>query len=170
VTGSISLTQAAFARYLAEANTAADLIARALVGWNKLLTMHLDLMLAGYQVARALEAGEGRATIQVYNRLRPTLGLQAFQVGVGPQTTAADVLRRAIDYFPQIRPQVFETHPEAPPSENGQVPTWLEDLEQVYVLRPSWTILHNHINLRWRNGLEVYVRPGDTLAIFPPTR
>jgi hypothetical protein len=170
VIGSISLTQTAFARYLADAGASADLVARALTGWNKLLTMHLDLMLAGYQAARALEAGEGRATIQVYNQLRPTLGLHAFQVGVGPQTTAADVLRRTLDYFPQIRQQVFEMHPEAALSEDGQVATWLEDLEQVYVLRPSWTILHNHVNLRWRNGLGVHVRPGDTLAIFPPTR
>lgn len=170
VTGSISLTQAAFARYLTEALKDADLVARALTGWNKLLTMHLDLMLAGYHAARALESGTGQAMVRVYNKLRPILGRDAFQVGVGPQSTAADVLRRTFDYFPEIRPEVFEIYTEAPLSENGEVPTWPEELERVYVLRPSWTILHNHVNLRWRKGLGVRVRPGDTLAIFPPTR
>ena len=171
VTGSISLTQAAFARYLAEVLDDAGLIARALAGWNKMLAMHLDLMLAGYDAARALKAGQGQATVKVFNMLRPILGLQSFQVGVSPQTTVSDLLRRTLDYFPQIRHDLFETHIVAPASAgNGEVPTWLEDLEQVHVLRPSWTLLHNNVNLRWRRGPKVRVKPGDTLAIFPPTR
>jgi molybdopterin converting factor small subunit len=171
VTGSISLTHAAFSRFLAEALGDAGLIAQALTGWNKLLTMHLDLMLAGYHAARALAAGRGQATVRVYNKLRPILGLEAFQVGVSPRTTAADLLRRALDYFPQMRHEVFETHLEAAVSADSEkVPTWLEDLQQVYVLRPSWTILHNGVNLRWRQGLKVRIEPQDTIAIFPPTR
>jgi molybdopterin converting factor small subunit len=171
VTGSVSLTQAAFARYLANALEDAQLIARALSGWNKVLTLHLDMMLAGYRAARVLEEGSARATLRVYNKLRPILGLNEMDVGVGPLTTAGDLLRRVVDYFPQLRDELFESHVEAPLSDQGgEVPTWLEDLEHVYVLRPSWTILHNNVNLRWREGLEAQVKPDDTLAIFPPTR
>jgi molybdopterin converting factor small subunit len=171
VTGSISLTQVAFARYLADALSDAQLIARALAGWNKVLTMHLDLMLAGYHVAQAVTVGQGQAQVQFYNKLRPLLGLKEFQVGVGSRSTVDDVLRRTFEYFPQARTQVFDDRLEAPLSNGkGEVPTWLEELERVYVLRPSWTILHNGVNLRWRHGFQVAVEAGDTISVFPPTR
>jgi hypothetical protein len=171
VTGAISLTHAAFARYLAGALDDATLVAQALAGWNKLLTMHLHLMLAGYRAARALEAGQGKATVNVYNKLRPLLGLKSFEVGVSADTTVADLLRRACDYYPELADEVFESHVEAPEmTEAGEVATWPEDLETVYTLRPSWTILHNHINLRWQRGFGQRVAPEDALAIFPPTR
>jgi molybdopterin converting factor small subunit len=171
VTGSISLTQAAFARYLNDGLDDVASVTRALAGWNKLLSMHLDLMLTGYRAARELDKGQEKVTVSVYNKLQPLLGVKAFEVGIGSQTTVADVLCRAVNYYPQMQPALLDAHWETPPSLDADTAaTWLEDLERVYRVRPSWTILHNHINLRWGQGLQAQVKAGDTIAIFPPTR
>jgi hypothetical protein len=73
----LNLAQANFASYLAEEITDAGLVARALAGWNKLLTMHLQLMSDGCRAARAVDEGDFEVSVAFYGRLREIAGRDA---------------------------------------------------------------------------------------------
>lgn len=51
VTGAVSLVQATFARFLGKEMARHPQVPAALAGWNKVLTLHLHMMLQGYHAA-----------------------------------------------------------------------------------------------------------------------
>jgi molybdopterin converting factor small subunit len=166
VTGSVGLVLAAFAREMAEASLPADVIAGALAAWNKYLSVQLNQMLRGYRVARALEEGAFPVRCTVFGRLRPLLGAQEAEIYVERGASAADVLRKFFNYYPQARAEALDRlwHAE----EKGRS-LWTE-VVPIYVPRRGWRVLLNGRDLPYAGGLSAPVQAGDEISVFPPGR
>ncbi|MDD2694684.1 MAG: protoglobin domain-containing protein [Anaerolineales bacterium] len=166
VTGSIGLVLSAFARYMAEAQLPAELIATAMSGWSKYLTVQLNQMLMGYQVAREFEQGELAVHILVYGRLRPILGGKDFIVHTHRDSCASVLLAKFFNYYPQARAEALE---RVWSSEEKNDSLWVE-VKPKYVALPGWRVLLNGRDLYYEGGFETPVKANDEIAIFPPGR
>lgn len=169
VTGAISLVQANFASYLAEEITDAALVAHALAGWNKLLTMHLHLMTAGYRVARALDDGDFSVNVALYGRLRNLTQVEQVTLRLSDGARSEQALHKFFNYFPEARNEVFEVQWLDDYRLDEQGTPWLIT-HRIYRPRHDWNIRLNGRNLEYVGGLAAPVKPGDELSIFPPGR
>ncbi len=169
VTGAISLAQASFARYIADEIRDVRAVARALSGWNKLLTMHQHLMSAGYHAARALEAGDFAVPVGLYGRLRTLVGADEVMVRLDSGARAEHLLRKFFNYFPETRGEVFDEAWQDDYRLDDQGTPWIR-VEHIYRPRRDWNIRLNGRNLEYVGGLQVPVKPGDRLSVFPPGR
>ncbi len=168
ILGSISLVHGAFAGFIAEEVEDATVVARALAGWNKYLSLQLQLMQDGYVAARAIEEGDYPIEVAVFGRLRPLLDVEKLAIWVPNLAPAGLLLRKFFNYYPEARAEVLETE-WAARSPNGDA-TWLADYEYVYMPRRGWNVMLNGKNLRFYGGLDAPLEEGDHVAIFPPGR
>jgi molybdopterin converting factor small subunit len=166
VTASIGLVLASFSNYMSEAGLPAEVIARAMAGWNKYLMVQLHLMLLGYQSAMAWDRGSQTINVSLFGRLRPMVGQRDISLRVGPEATMADVLKKFFDYFAQLRVETLE---QTWQSEDEVESLWME-VHPVYVPRPGWRILLNGRNVEYNGGFGLGVNDRDTVSIFPPGR
>lgn len=169
IAGAISLAQASFARYIADGVRDAKAVARALSGWHKLLTMHQHLMSAGYHAARALEAGDFTVPVSLYGRLRALVGVDEVLVRLNGGARAEHALRKFFNYFPETRGEVFDEGWVDDYRLDDRGTPWIR-VEHVYRPRRDWNIRLNGRNLEYVGGLQVPVKPGDRLSVFPPGR
>ncbi len=169
VTGAISLVQASFARYLAAEMTDAALVAQALAGWNKLLTMHLHLMSVGYRVARDWDDGEIQVTVTLYGRMRAIAQAERVTLRVPEDARSEHVLRKFFNYFPEARAEVFDVDWEDGYRFDDRGTPWMT-VDRVYRPRHNWNIRLNGRNLEYIGGLMAPVHDGDEVNIFPPGR
>ena len=169
VTGAISLAQASFASYLASEMTDAALVAHALTGWNKLLTMHLHLMTAGYRAARALDEGDFSVEVALFGRLRDLTGRRKVTVRLAESERAEHVLRKFFDYFPEVRAEVFDVGWDDDYRLDDRGTPWLTT-RRVYRARRDWNIRLNGRNIEYAGGLTAPISPGDEVSVFPPGR
>lgn len=107
VTGSISLVNASFARFLTQEMPGHPAVPTALAGWNKVLAMHLHLMQMGYAVARALDSGELTVRFAMFGRMRTVTGAQEITAHVAEGATVEAALRKFFNYFPAARAEVL---------------------------------------------------------------
>jgi molybdopterin converting factor small subunit len=169
VTGAISLAQASFAGYLADEITDAGLVARALTGWNKLLTMHLHLMSAGYRAALAVGEGDFDVSVAFYGRLRDLAGRDAMTLRLAKGSQTRQLLHKFFNYLPDARGEALvESWDDTYRVDDSGTP-WLTT-HKVYRPRRDWNLRLNGRNLEYGGGLERTVNPGDELSIFPPGR
>lgn len=168
VTGAVSLVQASFADYLSAEMRDAAALARALIGWNKYLTLQLHMMLSGYRAAVALGDGSQPVRVALFGRLRPLLGVNGLTVRASQGAGVAEVLRKFFDYFPEAREEALVWDWAAPDGNGGA--TWLSELERVYRPRRYWNVLLNGKDLRFYGGFSAPVAEGDEIALFPPGR
>jgi molybdopterin converting factor small subunit len=169
VTGAISLAQASFAGYLADELRDAGLVARALTGWNKLLTMHLHLMSAGYRAARTVDEGDFEVSVALFGRLRDLTGRDAMVVHLAEGSRAGQLLHKFFNYLPEARGEALvESWEDAYRTDDAGTP-WLTT-HKVYRPRRDWNMRLNGRNLEYGGSLEQPVGPGDELSIFPPGR
>lgn len=166
VTTSIGLVLASFARFMAEANLDADVIAGAMAGWNKYLMVQLHLMLMGYQAAIELGQGDLSIKIGLFARLRTMLGTSEASVRVNEGATMRHVLRKFFNYSPPIRNDALERVWQ---SEDDRESLWIE-VVPVYTLKRGWRVLLNGRNVEYGDGLGRPVKAGDIVSIFPPGR
>jgi molybdopterin converting factor small subunit len=167
VTASIGLVLASFANYMADARLEADIVAKAMAGWNKYLLVQLHLMHMGYRAAQELRRGSIPIKVALFARLRKMLGTAEATVVVGNGATMHDVLCRFFNYYPPIRTDALERVWHA---ENERESLWMEVLP-VYTLRAGgWRILLNGRNIEYGGGQEQSVKAGDVVSIFPPGR
>lgn len=166
VTGSIGLVLSAFARYMAEAKLPGEVIAEAMSGWSKYLTVQLNQMLMGYQIAREFEQGELAVRVLVYGRLRPILGDKEFVVHIHRDSCASVLLEKFFDYYPQARAEALE---RVWSSEEESDSLWLEVLPK-YIPLPGWRVLLNGRDLSYEGGFDSPLNINDEIAIFPPGR
>ena len=103
VTGSISLVNATFARFLVEEMPGSPVIPQALAGWNKVLTLHLHLMQLGYQAAMAVDSGDHAVKFALFGRMRTVTGVHELDIHLADGATAQGALRKFFNYFPQAR-------------------------------------------------------------------
>ncbi len=167
ITASIGLVQASFALFMAEAGMEAQALAEASAAWSKYLSVQLDMMLMGYQVAREAEHGDFAIKVQVFGRLRPMLGQEEFSLHVDRGSDVAEALRKFFNYFPQARHEALQPVWR---SQEKKDSLWVE-VYPAYVPRPAWRVLLNGRDLAYAGGFyRNHLKEKDVLALFPPGR
>jgi molybdopterin converting factor small subunit len=166
VTGSIGLVVGSFARTIGGAVPDPATAARAVAGWNKLLLMHLDLMLYGATVARALDTGGVAVPVRFFGRVRDQAGTHGLTVHLAPEETLAALLRKLFHYLPAVRVDALERR-WVDASRPGH--TWME-VAPLATARRGWRVLLNGRDATFAGGLAVPVHPGDRVDLFPPGR
>lgn len=166
VTGSIGLTLAAFARYLKEAGLPAEVVAPAMAGWSKYLSVQLNQMLFGYQVAREFLRGDFTVRFTIFGRLRPIVGGKEISVPASLGTTVLDLLQKFFNYYPQVRLEALDKRWESEVKEDS---LW-DAIKPVYVPRAGWRVLYNGRDIAYGDGIGAIVKEEDVIAIFPPGR
>ncbi len=170
VIGATSLVNETFARFLSEEMPGAPVIPTALAGWNKYLSMHLHMMLMGYQSAIELDQGEISIPVSIYGRLRTLLGCARINVHISDRAQVIDVLRKLLNYYPQAREEVFEIEWLEGERLDATGTPWMT-VEKSYVLKPAgWRVMLNGRGIEFIGGPEVELSPSDEIQIFPPTR
>lgn len=166
ITGSVGLIVGAFADFIRAATHPADETALALSGWNKYLLVQLNQMHAGYNAGKQLVDGEHRIEIKAYAMVRHNWGRDTLTVHYPTGGTVADVLRKALDFSPELRPVMFDPAWEAEDSEKD---LWMRVKKQ-YRLRSGWRVQLNGKNLTFYGGFTQSLQPGDSLTLFSPGR
>jgi molybdopterin converting factor small subunit len=169
VTGSISLVLSSFARILQEERPGNRQLPAALSGWNKVLALHLHMMLLGYEAARSWDQGDFDVSILSFGRVRNLIGRSEMRLRLGHGQQMSHLLRKVFNYFPEIRPEVFDVVWDSHDRLDEKGRTWL-DLVPKYCSRRGWRVLLNGRNFVYAGGLEKEVQPNDEISIFPPGR
>jgi len=169
VTGAISLVNATFARFLSEEMPGAPVVPQALAGWNKVLTLHLHMMLTGYQTARALDSGDFSLKVSLFGRMRAVTGRRELMLRLSKGARVETALQKFFNYFPQAREEVFKTNWLDGFRLDATGTPWLTT-ERVYQVKPGWRVLLNGRDLAYLGGPRIPVSPRDELSIFPPGR
>ncbi len=166
ITASIGMIGAAFASTMQDASLPGAVIAPAMAGWNKYLSVQLHLMQRGYETARDYDDGAFIVPLTLFGRLRPLVGQHQLEIAVRQNSTVADLLRKFFNYFPQIRTtaleQVWHSH-EKPDS------AWVE-VFPAYIPRNGWRVLLNGLDLTYNGGFSTALHENDKIDIFPPGR
>jgi molybdopterin converting factor small subunit len=166
ITTSMGMTGAAFAAIMQDAHLPGDVIAPAMAGWHKYLSVQLHLMQHGYDMAREFDAGAFAIPVSVFGRIRPLVGQQKLEISVPQNSTVADLLRKFFNYFPHIRTQalnqVWHSHDKLDSA-------WVE-VFPVYLPRNGWRVLLNGLDLTYNGGFAAPLHEYDKIDIFPPGR
>jgi molybdopterin converting factor small subunit len=167
IIASIGLVQASFARFMAEAGMEAQALAAAAAAWSKYLSVQLDMMLMGYEVARESEHGDFPVQVKVFGRLRSIVGGDGITLRVDRGSTVAEALRKFFNYFPQARREALQPIWR---SQEKKDSLWVE-VYPAYVPRPAWRVLLNGRDLAYAGGFyNNHLQEEDVLALFPPGR
>jgi molybdopterin converting factor small subunit len=170
VTGAISLVNETFARFLSEEMPGALVVPSALSGWNKYLSMHLHMMLIGYQSAVELDQGEIALSVSLFGRIRTLLGCSQFSVHLHQGAQVRDALHKMLNYYPEAREEMFDIEWLQGERLDSTNTPWMT-LEKAYVLKPAgWRVHVNGRGIEFSEGLDVGLSPSDVISIFPPTR
>ncbi len=167
VTTSIGMMGAAFARCLGEAGLPGDIIALAMAGWTKYLSVQLHLMDMGYAVAREMESGDFPVTFALFGRLRTTAGVRELTARAHDGDNPEALLRKFLNYVPGLcadclRP-VWHSHEK-------DDATWIE-IYQSYAPAPGgWRFLLNGRSAAHGEGFAAAIHAQDVISIFPPGR
>jgi molybdopterin converting factor small subunit len=167
ITTSIGLVGATFARYMAEAELPGDVVAPAMAGWNKYLSVQLQLMLLGYDVARDFDKGDTAIPISLFGRMRSVIGKRELTAYTKDGNTVEDILRKFFNYYPRARTEALQPvwH-----SHEKQDSSWIE-VYPTYTPRPGgWRVLLNGRDLAYSGGFMTEVHDQDIISIFPPGR
>ena len=168
VAGSIGMVQAGFAAAIGSEIHDASQVARALGGWSKYLSVQLNQMTLGYRAARVLDDGSVPVRLSIFGRLRQIVGRSEMTLRTPDGAAVGDVLRRFLDYAPQVRDEALErSWQDLPPSRPGGL--WSE-VVPVYCPKSNWRIMHNGRDVRYYGGMAAPVCANDEIGIFPPGR
>ncbi len=169
VTGAVSLVNATFARFLSEEMPQAAVVPPALAGWNKVLSMHLQMMLNGYQAARALDSGDFGVKVSLFGKMRMVTGQQQVHVQLPDGSRMETALQKFFNYFPQAREELFEINWLGGERVDASGTPWFSP-EKVYNIKSMWRVLLNGKDLSYIGGPQINLSPGDEISIFPPGR
>ncbi len=167
VTTSIGMMGAAFSRCLGEAGLPGEIIAPAMAGWTKYLSVQLHLMDMGYAAAREIDQGDFAVSFALFGRLRATAGWRELGARAHQGDTLETLLRKFFNYAPELRADclrpVWHSHEKEDSS-------WVE-VYQSYAPAPGgWRFLLNGRNAAHDGGFAAAVQPQDVISIFPPGR
>jgi len=169
VTGAISLVNATFARFLSEEMPGAAVVPQALAGWNKLLSLHLHMMLSGYRTARALDSGDFAVNVSLFGRMRTVTGRQQLKISLPEGARIETALNKFFNYFPQARQDVFDLEWLGGERVDASGTPWFI-AEKSYRIKPMWRVLLNGKDLSYIGGPGLQVTASDEISIFPPGR
>ena len=169
VTGSISLVNATFARFLTEEMPAHPVVPAALGGWNKVLALHQHMMHLGYQTSLALDSGDFPLQFALFGRMRTITGAQELTMRLPAGADAQLALRKFFNYFPQARSEVFDVEWQPGEQLDARGTPWFT-ARPAYAVKPMWRVLLNGKDLSYIGGPAVPVCEGDEIHVFPPGR
>lgn len=169
VTGSVSLVNATFARFIMEEMPGHPQAPLALAGWNKVLTLHLHLMQMGYQAAQSIDQGDFAVSFVMFGRMRTATGAHQLPVSVADGATVRSALRKFFNYFPQARGEVFDPAWSGGERTDAHGTPWFT-VEREYAVKPMWRVLLNGKDLSYIGGPAINLAAGDEIHIFPPGR
>lgn len=169
VTGAASLVNAAFARVLVEEMPTDPSIPEALAGWNKVLTLHLHMMLLGYDSARSLSEGSLQVPVSFYGRLRAVTNQTEIMVGVEPGAPVTNLLRKIFNFFPKARGEALDIIWIPGEHLDAVGNPWMT-VNKTYQPKRGWRVLLNGRDISYLNESERNLHAGDSLQIFPPGR
>ena len=169
VTGSISLVNATFARFLSEEMAGDPCVPLALAGWNKVLALHQHMMHLGYTASLALDRGDFPLTFTLFGRMRTVTGAQEVTMHLPSGADAQAALRKFFNYYPQARGEVFDVEWQAGERLDARGTPWFT-ASPAYAVKPMWRVLLNGKDLSYIGGPSVPVREGDEVHVFPPGR
>ena len=169
VSGSVSLVNATFANFLMEEMPGNPIAPAALASWNKLLSLHLHLMLLGYETARAWDDGDFPVELSFYGRVRNYTRRQKMMMHLPQDSRVETLLVRFFNYFPQMRDDVLAVEWLDTDRLDEQGRPWLV-VEKRYWAKKGWRVLLNGRNISFENGPDQKMKPGDKVSIFPPGR
>ena len=167
ITTSIGMVGATFARFMEEAELAGNVVAPAMAGWNKYLSVQLQMMLLGYQAALDFDEGDLEIPISLYGRMRGIIGKRELTGHTKDGSPVEDILRKFFNYYPQARAEALQPvwH-----SQEKQDSSWIE-VYATYTPRPGgWRVLLNGRDLAYSGGFKKQVHEQDIISIFPPGR
>lgn len=169
VTGSISLVNATFARFLSEEMPGHPVVPMALGGWNKVLALHQHMMHLGYAASLALDSGDFPLTVTLFGRMRTITGAQEVTMHLAEGADAGAALRKFFNYYPQARNEVFDVEWQPGERLDARGTPWFTP-RPAYAVKPMWRVLLNGKDLSYIGGPSVPVREGDEVHVFPPGR
>lgn len=169
VLGSIGLMTAAFSRILEQARIEEGVQLRALAAWNKVLLLHLQMMLQGYQSALAVEEGEIWIPVKVYGRLRTLVGRESLDIKVFAGQSVLGLLRKFFNYYPHARSEALTMVWEGYQKEDARGNPWMR-VRPVYLPKSGWRVLRNGRDIAYLDWDKWCLEEGDWVAIFPPGR
>jgi molybdopterin converting factor small subunit len=167
ITTSMGMMGAAFALCMYEAQLQGDVVAPAMAGWNKYLSVQLHLMDLGYRVAREFETGDFFVSFDLYGRMRKLAGWRTIKASASEGDTLEAMLRKFFNYAPQLRTEALRPVWHSHEKDDA---AWVE-VYQTYVPSPGgWRFLLNGRNVGFEEGFEKKINPQDVISIFPPGR
>ncbi|MDH3676007.1 MAG: protoglobin domain-containing protein [Anaerolineae bacterium] len=169
VTGAISLVNATFARFLSEDMPGSAVVPAALAGWNKVLSLHLQMMLSGYRSALSLDSGNLSVNVALFGRMRTVTGRRSLDLNLSNGARMDEALKKLFNYYPHAREEVFNLSWVGSERDDASGTPWFV-AEKVYSIKPMWRVLLNGKDLDYIGGSQVAVSPGDRISIFPPGR
>jgi molybdopterin converting factor small subunit len=169
VTGSISLVNATFARFMAEEMSGAAIIPAALAAWHKILSLHLNMMLMGYRSGRDLDDGDFGVKVSLFGKMRTLTRQEQLALQLPHGANVNLLLQKFFNYHPQVRETVFEVGWVGGERLSAGGTPWFEPIK-VHHIKPNWRVLLNGKDLAYIGGPQVTVSPGDEISIFPPGR
>ena len=169
ITGAISLMNVAFARVLNEEMPGDPQIPAALAGWNKTLSLHLHMMLLGYESARQLGDGEFGVPVTFYGRMREITGRTEITIGALPNAPVTRLLRKLFDFFPQARVEALDVIWQPGEHMDAFGNPWMT-VSKMYQPKRGWRVLLNGRSIDYLAEEQRAVHPGDALQVFPPGR
>lgn len=169
VTGSISLVNATFARFLMEEMPGHPVVPTALAGWNKVLTLHLHMMQSGYSAALAMDSGDYAVKFVMFGRMRTITGMHDLTVHLSEGANAGHALRKFFNYFPSARSEVFDIEWRGSERDDARGTPWFT-VNKAWRVKPMWRVLLNGKDLAFGGGPTVALHPGDEIHLFPPGR
>jgi molybdopterin converting factor small subunit len=166
VTGSVGLIVSAFAGFITAAHRDPDLVGRALAGWNKYLLVQLNQMEFGYEAGKAMATGAHAIDVKAYAMVRHQWGRDGLTVRYQAGERVSDVLRKLLNFAPEVRAIMFDPEYEATDSDQD---LWMR-VHRHYKLRPGWRVQLNGKNLTFHGGFDQSLTPGDEITLFSPGR
>lgn len=169
VTGSISLVNATFARFLFEEMPGNPRLPAALAAWNKVLTMHLHLMQMGYTAAQAIDSGDLPIEFSMFGRMRTITGAQERTIRVSDGAPVESALRKFFNYYPATRAEVFDVEWLGGERDDARGTPWFT-VSRAFTVKPMWRVLLNGKDISFSGGVSIPLRAGDEVHVFPPGR
>ena len=141
----------------------------ALAGWNKVLSLHLHLMLAGYETGQEWDQGEIAVGITLFGRMRALIGRSQAEMHLSPGSSLEAAMRKFFHYYPQARAEALDPVWEAGERVDALGVPWMT-VDRAFRPRSGWRVLINGRDSAYLPAGGRVLKDGDTVQIFPPGR
>ncbi len=169
ITGAVSHTIAWIADVLSKEQPGSLTSPLAIAGFQKLLSLHLQMMLNGYQTAINYTQGNLTIPVSFYGKMRTTLAKEKTDIHINPQSPVTDLLTKFFNYYPIARNLALETEWLSESIDDSRGNPWVH-VNRVFKPRSGWRVLLNGEDIIYLVPEKCLLKDGDRVKIFPPGR